>query len=54
MVKKNIRANSLGKTELMIMASVCMCGYCSVVLVGRDLFTSTQFSFERLFPAAVT
>lgn len=33
---------------------VCVCGYISVVLVGRDLFTSKHFSFECLFPAVMT
>lgn len=43
-----------GKENLMSGGFVCVCDYISVVLVGRDLFASEHFSFECLFPAAVT
>lgn len=45
--------NSLGERELNVVF-VCMGDCISVVLVGRDLFTSKHFFFECLFPAAMT
>lgn len=36
---KKIMVNSPGKSELRIMASVCMYGYTTVVLVKRDLLS---------------
>lgn len=35
-LKKKKKVNSPGKRELRIMASVCMYGYTTVVLVERD------------------